>query len=99
MSQTPNTTAAAAAAAAPPTTPGDDDPLSHLHKMSTTAGLGSGDYVAVNGAAVFSLLLGLASMLSMLEEILLIIPLACIIVSVIAWRQINHSNGTQTGKG
>src|SRR5829696_1587984 len=77
----------------------DDDPLSHLHKMSTTAGLGSGDYVAVNGAAVFALLLGLASMLTMLEEILLVIPLACIVVSVIAWRQINQSNGTQTGKG
>ena len=97
MSQTPNTTTAPVAA---PTPTGDaDDPLAHLHKMSTTAGLGSGDYVAVNGAAVFALLLGLASMLTMLEEILLVIPVACIVVSIIAWRQINQSNGTQTGKG
>ena len=76
-----------------------DDPLSHLHKMSTTAGLGSGEYVAVNGAAVFALLLGLASMLTLLEEVLLVIPLTAVIVGVIAWRQINQSNGTQTGKG
>ena len=85
----------------PPRPPGadDDDPLSHLHKMSTTAGLGSGDYVAVNGAAVAALLLGLASGLTLLGLILLVLPIACIVVSVIAWRQINQSNGTQTGKG
>jgi hypothetical protein len=77
----------------------DDEPLAHLHKMSTTAGLGSGEYVAVNGAAVFALLLGLASMLTLLEEVLLVIPLTAIVVGVIAWRQINQSNGTQTGRG
>ena len=77
----------------------DDDPLSHLHKMSTTAGLGSGEYVAVNGAAVFALLLGLVSALTLLDEVLLVIPLTAIIVAVIGWRQINQSNGTQTGKG
>jgi len=77
----------------------DDDPLSHLHKMSTTAGLGSGEYVAVNGAAVFALLLGLASALTLLDEVLLIIPLTAFIVAIIGWRQINESNGTQTGKG
>ena len=77
----------------------DDEPLAHLHKMSTTAGLGSGEYVAVNGAAVFALLLGLASMLALLEEVLLVIPLTAVVVAVIAWRQINQSNGTQTGKG
>jgi len=81
-----------------PPTP-QDDPLSHLHKMSTTAGLGSGDYVAVNGAAVATLLLGLASALVLLETFLLIIPLAALVVAVIAWRQIKNSNGTQTGKG
>ena len=78
---------------------GDDDPLSHLHKMSTTAGLGSGEYVAVNGPAVFAVLLGLASALSLLDEVLLVVPLTAIVVSIIAWRQINQSNGTQTGKG
>ena len=78
---------------------GEPDPLSRLHKMSTTAGLGSGDYVAVNGTAVAALLLGLASMLVLLEEFLLFIPVAAIVVSIIAWRQIRDSNGTQTGQG
>ncbi|MEO6437481.1 MAG: hypothetical protein ABIP55_17185 [Tepidisphaeraceae bacterium] len=76
----------------------DDDPLSHLHRMSTTAGLGSGDYVAVNAAAVAALLLGLASALVLLEEFLLVLPLAGIVVSILAWRQISNSSGTQTGK-
>lgn len=76
-----------------------DDPLSHLHKMSTTAGLGSGDYVAVNGTAVFALILGIASALILLEDYLLVLPVICIVVSVVAWIQINRSNGTQTGKG
>ena len=67
--------------------------------MSTTAGLGSGEYVAVNGPAVFAVLLGLASALTLLDEVLLVVPLTAIVVSIIAWRQINQSNGTQTGKG
>lgn len=79
-------------------TSSQDDPLSHLHKMSVTAGLGSGDYVAVNGGAVAALLLGLASALVLLEPFLLVIPLACAVVSFIAWRQIRNSNRTQTGK-
>ena len=82
-----------------PAAPADDEPLAHLHKMSTTAGLGSGDYVAVNGTAVFALMLGVASALALMTEVLLIIPLVCVIASVIAWGQIRHSNGTQTGKG
>ena len=72
--------------------------MSHLHKMSTTAGLGSGDYVAVNGGAVAALLLGLASALVLLEPFLLVIPLACVVDSFMAWRQIRSSNNTQTGK-
>src|SRR5213596_2432440 len=83
----------------PPGQPPDDDPLAHLHKMSTTAGLGSGDYVAVNGAAVFALLLGLASALALLDELLLVIPLTGIIIAMVARRQIRQSNGTQTGRG
>jgi hypothetical protein len=81
------------------TAPVEDDPLAHLHKMSTTAGLGIGEYVAVNGTAVFALLLGLASALALLESLLLVIPLAGIVISIIALRQIYHSNGTQTGTG
>jgi hypothetical protein len=67
--------------------------------MSTTAGLGSGDYVAVNGAAVFAALCGLASALALMSELLLVIPLVGIIASIMALRQIQSSNGTQTGKG
>ena len=75
------------------------DPLASLHKMSRTAGLGSQEYVAVSATAVAALLLGLASCLAVLGTLLLIIPAAAIIVAVLAIRQINHSAGTQTGKG
>src|SRR6185436_15279396 len=53
----------------------DDDPLAHLHKMSTTAGLGSQEYVAVNGMAVFALVLGLASGFALFDRLFLVIPL------------------------
>src|SRR6266496_4787827 len=89
----PSPSASSANTSAAPLPPGDD-PIAHLHKMSTTAGLGSGDYVAVNGAAVFALLLGIASALILFEDYLLVIPIACVIVSIVAWIQINHSNGT-----
>ena len=75
------------------------DPLAKLHHMSTTAGLGTTEYVAINPMAVASILLGLASALALLDNILLIIPIAAIVCSVIAMRQISNSNGTQTGKG
>ena len=91
-----------ASAATPPPPAGavvDDDPLAHLHKMSTTAGLGSGDYVAVNAAAIFCVITGLASALSLLDNLLLVLPLAAVVAAGVALRQINQSNGTQTGKG
>jgi hypothetical protein len=75
------------------------DPLAKLHHMSTTAGLGTTEYVAINPVAVASILLGLASALALLDNILLVIPLAAIICSIISLRQIANSNGTQTGKG
>jgi hypothetical protein len=75
------------------------DPLAKLHHMSTTAGLGTTEYVAISPMAVASILLGLASSLCLLDNILLVIPIAAIICSLIAFRQIRNSNGTQTGKG
>jgi hypothetical protein len=76
-----------------------DDPLAHLHHMSTTAGLGSGEYVAINPTAVFSLIVGLASALCLFEEtILLFIPLIGVISAIAALRQIARSSGTQTGR-
>src|SRR3954466_7577741 len=91
--QSQSTASAVAAAAV------DDDPLAHLHKMSTTTGLGSGDYVAVNAAAIFCVITGLASALALLDNLLLILPLACVVGGVVALRQISQSNGTQTGRG
>ena len=75
-----------------------DDPLGHLYKMSTTAGLGSTEYVAVNNTAVVAIILGLASALSLLANVLLVVPLAGYIVSLVAFRQIHRSAGTQTGQ-
>ncbi len=77
----------------------DTDPLLHLHKMSTTAGVGNDDYVAVNVTAVVAVLFGLASLLAVLNTVLLVFPIVGVILGVIAFRQVSHSNGTQTGKG
>lgn len=79
--------------------PATDDPLAKLHKMSTTAGLGSGDYVAVNITAVVCFLFGAASLLARLSNALLVIPLIGVICGFLAMRQIRRSNGTQTGQG
>src|SRR6478736_4490875 len=76
------------------------DPLASLHKMSTTAGLGSGDYVAINPVAIFAIIMGVASALALFEEtILLLLPAAAIVGAIIALRQIGKSSGTQTGRG
>jgi hypothetical protein len=83
----------------PTDTPPADDPLAHLHKMSTTAGLGTTDYVAVNGTSIVALILGLASGLSLFDRVLLAIPVVAIVLAIIAIVQIRDSNGTQTGKG
>src|SRR3954469_7316845 len=77
-----------------------DDPFLKLHKMSTTAGLGSGDYVAINGTAIAALLLGIASALVLFGlHLLLLIPLAGLVCAILAFRQITDNNGTQTGRG
>lgn len=74
------------------------DPISELHKMSRTAGLGLTEYVAINGAAVTAAILGVASSLAILAGILLVIPIVGIIFAVSAIRQISRSNGTQGGR-
>src|SRR2546429_5411940 len=82
----------------PADAPIDDDPLARLHKMSTTAGVASQQYVAINNAAVIAALLGVASALALLTPTLLIVPLAGVVVAIVSWRQISNSNGTETGK-
>src|SRR5256885_92433 len=81
-------------------TPSDQgDPIAHLHKMSTTAGVGSQDYVAINNAAIVSVILGICTSLAFLGIPFLIIGLAGIVSAIIALYQIRHSNGTQGGRG
>ena len=74
------------------------DPLASLHKMSTTAGVGSQEYVAINTLAVTAAVLGLATAFAFIGTIFLIIPAAAIVCGILAIRQINDSNGTQGGK-
>jgi len=84
----------------PPNGAGSDvDPLASLHKMSTTAGLGSTDYVEVNPTAIAAVVLGVASAVTLFNErLLLLVPAAGIVTAILAFRQISRSNGTQTGR-
>lgn len=75
------------------------DRLSGLHKMSTTAGLGSTEYVAINPVAVSAGFLGLASALALVENTLLIIPAVAVVCAAVAMWQIRAAGGTQTGRG
>src|SRR3954464_12472461 len=75
---------------------GDDagaapDPLASLKKMSTTAGVGSQEYVAVNPGAGAALRLGVASLLVSRHDVLLLIPAAGVVCAIVAWRQISNS--------
>lgn len=90
--------------AAPPdraAPPGYDavDPLASLHKMSTTAGISSQEYVAINIPSVLALIVGLASVLAALAPVLLLVPVAGVVLGFAALSQIRASNGTQTGRG
>lgn len=75
------------------------DSLSHLFKMSTTAGVGSQDYVEINKFAITCLVAGTASAFSLLSDMLLVIPIAGVLFGILAFRQIAQSAGTQTGRG
>src|SRR4051794_22135980 len=75
------------------------DPLASLHKMSTTAGITSQEYVAINIPSIIALVLGLASIVAVVVPILLVVPLAAIVTAVASLRQIRDSNGTQSGRG
>jgi len=76
---------------------GESDPLAKLYHMSTTAGVGTQEYVAINPTAVAALILGLASVLALLSSVMLVIPLAGLVCAVVAISQIRNSNQTQTG--
>jgi len=74
------------------------DPLARLYHMSTTAGVGTQEYVAINSTAIAALILGISSVLALLHPVLLVIPIAGAICAVLAFIQIRDSNGTQTGR-
>lgn len=67
--------------------------------MSTTAGVGATDYVAINPLAVTAMVLGLLSVVVLLGWPLLIVPIAAIIFAILGLRQIHNSSGTQSGRG
>lgn len=73
------------------------DNLAKLHRMSRTAGLATTDYAAVNVAAVMTAILGVASFLAIVDRVFLVIPVAGVIVGIIALTQVLGSNRTQTG--
>ena len=98
----PNARPDANAAAVAPGDSRRDPAMRSLYHMSRTAGVGLQDYAAVNVFAVIGLLLAVASVLVLIfaDAIgMLIIPAAAIIISLIAFVQIQSSNGTQTGRG
>ena len=88
---------AATVAPAPGDVPAQPDPLARLYHMSTTAGVGTQDYVAINPTAIVALLLGFASVLVIFSNVLLIVPLVGGICAIVALVQIRRSNQTQTG--
>ncbi len=65
--------------------------------MSRTAGLGSGDYVAINTLAVAALVISLAGALVVVDLLFVVLPLLGLVLGIIAFRQVRSSNGTQTG--
>ena len=87
----------------PPTPPQDPsqatEHLTHLPKMSPTAGVATTEYVAINVTSIAALLLGMASVLALMYDALAVIALAGVIVAWVSIRQVNNSNGTQTGRG
>lgn len=97
----PNAVSNAAPQAAATADTRQDPAMRNLYKMSRTAGVGLGDYAAVNVFAVVGIILALASVLVLIfadATALLLIPLGAIVLSLIALFQIQHSNGTQTGR-
>ena len=74
------------------------DHLAHLRKMTATAGVALGEYRAVNVLAVTSLVLGVASWMSLLHPLLFLLPIGGVCLALIAVMQIRRSNGTQSGR-
>lgn len=78
--------------------PSGKDPIASLHKMSTTAGVGVGEYVAINNLAITATLLGLGTALVFVAWPLIMLGGAAIICGIIGLWQVRKSNGTQSGR-
>lgn len=84
----------------PTTTPGtsvEHKGLAALKAMSTTAGVGLGEYRAVNPFAVTAAVLGIAGLGAAIHPLLLLLSVLAIGFGAIALWQIRASNGTQAG--
>jgi len=66
--------------------------------MSTTAGISSQEYVAINIPSILALIVGLASVLAALSPVLLLVPAIGVVTGLVSLAQIRASNGTQTGR-
>lgn len=73
------------------------DPITGLHRMSKTAGVGLQDYAEVSPFAVWAMVLGLASWLVFFGPVLYVVPALGLSLGVVAVVRILRSNGTQTG--
>ena len=74
--------------------------LSRLHKMSTTAGIATQEYVAINNMAIAAAVVGLATAVVLSGyTVFLVLAVAGVICGILALRQIRDSAGTQGGKG
>lgn len=82
-----------------PSPESESNSFKRLYKMSTTAGVGTHDYVAVNTPAVVTILAGLASLSVVVSMVMIVIPVFTIVTGAIALKQIGKSGGTQTGRG
>lgn len=73
--------------------------LSALKKMSTTAGVGTGDYAAISPLAIAATVAGFLGLLAFLSDFLLVVPFVAILLAVMGLIQIRRSSGTLTGNG
>src|SRR5438067_1559244 len=73
-----------------------NDPIAALHKMSTTAGVGTTEYVAINNLAIVAAVLGLVTGLAFFGAPFMLIGVAGILCGIVALKQITDSNGTQS---
>ena len=97
MSQVPQTSSPVSTVSSGTRPSGEADALAGLARMSTTAGVGTADYVEVSTLAVVSLIVGCLSFLALFNVVLLAVPIIAIVGGSLAATRIRQSNGTQTG--